>query len=198
MVSKKYSTRSSRPSGLSKSRILLIGLAFVIAIVTLLELTNTTYIFHKQKTPAVIPVEQTNTPQASSSQANSQPSTPPTSKDAGSQSTSTSQSSSAPLISPYGDFVSNHQPNLDGQPNPSAVTSVCNTTPGATCYIRFTKGSTSTTLPVKTSDSKGVVYWSWDIKKAALTTGNWTITAVASLNGQTKSSQDQLVLSVSP
>src|SRR6202011_3279223 len=42
----------------------------------------------------------------------------------------------AKLVTPYGTFVSNHHPTLSGSPGPSEE-SVCNTTPGATCYIEF-------------------------------------------------------------
>lgn len=102
------------------------------------------------------------------------------------------------LISPYGSFVSNHHPNLDGSPAPSEEQSVCNTTPGASCYIQFTKEGVTKTLPTETADSNGVVSWSWDINQAGFTTGSWQITAIASLNGQTKTTQDPMSLEVGP
>lgn len=170
--------------------------AFLLAavlVLAVLELTGVTHIFHKTPVPPVIPVD------SSSNQPNTLPQSSPQSS--GSKDNKSGDSSSSqvklPLYSPYGNFVSNHHPNLNGSPAPSQETSVCNTTPGAKCYVKFTMGSTHTSLPVKTADSKGSVFWSWDVRKAGLTVGDWTITAVATLNGQSKSVQDPLPLSVS-
>ncbi|HVX48155.1 MAG TPA: hypothetical protein VHA05_02245 [Candidatus Saccharimonadales bacterium] len=106
--------------------------------------------------------------------------------------------STASLQKPYGTFVSNHHPNLGGSPAPSTEQSVCYTAPGASCHIEFTKGSLVKKLPAETADSSGSVTWNWDIKQAGLSTGSWTIKAVASLNGKTMSAQDDLNLEVQP
>jgi hypothetical protein len=100
------------------------------------------------------------------------------------------------LAAPTGTFVSNHQPSLSGSSSPSSEQSVCNTAAGATCYIEFTKDSVVKQLPTQTADSSGSVYWTWDVKQAGLTVGKWQITAVTTLNGQTKTAQDSLELSV--
>jgi hypothetical protein len=110
----------------------------------------------------------------------------------------TSPTAGAILEAPSGTFVSNHHPNLSGSPAPSQEQSVCNTTPGATCYIKFTNGSIVKTLAVETIDANGAAYWSWDVNKAGFTAGDWQITAVASLNGQTKTASDSLTLQVQP
>lgn len=99
---------------------------------------------------------------------------------------------------PTGTFVSDHSPNLDGSPHPSSEESACNTAPGASCYIQFTKNGIVKTLPTKTADSNGSVIWDWDVKLAGFTTGNWQINAVASLNGQTQTATDNMPLVVTP
>ena len=95
--------------------------------------------------------------------------------------------SNAPLIAPWGNFVSNHHP---GNGAPTTETSVCNTTPGATCYIRFTNGSLNRSLDSKVADANGSIIWSWDVSSAGFSSGSWQITAIASLNGQTQSTTD--------
>lgn len=102
------------------------------------------------------------------------------------------------LLAPTGNFVSNHDPNLGGHPAPNTETSVCNTTPGATCQITFTKGSTVKSLSAITADSGGAAYWNWKLQTAGLTAGTWQIKAVAKLGGQTKTATDAMNLVVSP
>lgn len=100
------------------------------------------------------------------------------------------------LLKPFGQFVSNHYPTLSGQM--AEQQSVCNTTPGATCYIKFTKGGDTRQLEAKTADSNGTVSWKWNVGTASLSQGSWTITAVAALNGQTQTAQDAQNLEVQP
>lgn len=164
-----------------------------------LEMTNVTHYFHKQKaTSGTIPftnpatdtqtqpkAANTTTPPPSSSASN------PVSKSEGSVSTS---SPSEPLVAPYGTLVSNHYPGQNG--TNYAEKSSCTTTPGAKCYIKFTQGDIVKTLAEQTADVEGNTLWSWDVKQAGLTSGNWTITAVASLGSETKSTQDQKALEV--
>lgn len=111
---------------------------------------------------------------------------------------SNSSSNSINLITPYGTFVSNHKPSLSGTSSPSSEQSVCNTSQGVSCYIEFIMGSTIKQLPTQTTDNNGSAYWTWDVKKAGLTTGDWQITAVVSQNGETKTANDSLKLSVDP
>jgi hypothetical protein len=98
------------------------------------------------------------------------------------------------LAAPYGSFVSNHKPGQNGS-NLTEL-SQCTTTPGATCYIKFTQNGVERTLPQQTVNSDGTTFWEWNINNAGLTGGQWTITAIASFNGQIKSTTDQLPLEV--
>lgn len=89
---------------------------------------------------------------------------------------------------PTGPFVSNHTPGQNG--SPTTEISNCNTTPGATCFIEFTNGSTTKQLAPQATDGNGSTSWSWDIGSAGLTSGSWKITAIATLNGKTSSASD--------
>lgn len=102
------------------------------------------------------------------------------------------------LVAPSGDFVSDHHPNLSGSPAPNSMTSVCNTTPGATCQITFTMGNTVKSLPTQTTDSGGTTYWNWTLQQIGLTQGTWTIKATSSLNSNSLSASDVMNLVVSP
>lgn len=103
--------------------------------------------------------------------------------------TGSSSASTVVLIAPWGNFVSNHSPGQGG--SPTTETSVCNTTPGASCYIKFTNGDKTRTLDTKTTDANGSTAWSWNISDAGFSSGSWQITAIATLNGQAKLSTDQ-------
>jgi len=100
---------------------------------------------------------------------------------------------SGSLIAPSGGFVSNHHP---GNGTPTNETSVCNTSPGATCYIQFAKGSEVKKLDTQTADSNGATYWYWDVNTAGFGSGSWTISAFASLSSQTKTASDSQPLVV--
>jgi hypothetical protein len=111
---------------------------------------------------------------------------------------SSSNKSTAPtdsesgLLDPTGSFVSNHKPSNSSPQEQS----VCNTTPRATCFIKFVSGGTVKLLAAQTTDSNGSSYWTWDINSAGLSPGFWQVTAVASLDGQTKSTTDSINLEV--
>jgi hypothetical protein len=109
-----------------------------------------------------------------------------------------STASSGSLIAPFGTFVSNHRPSLSGSPLLKQEKSVCNTTPGASCYILFMKDGIAKQLDPQTVDSTGSTYWIWDIGQAGLTQGTWKVTAVATLNGQTLSTDDGIPFEVQP
>jgi len=97
----------------------------------------------------------------------------------------------APAV-PYGTFVSNHHPAA----GPTQEASVCNTTPGASCYIEFTYGNDVKKLDPHITDANGSAFWNWNTSQAGLSSGSWKITAVATLNGQTSTANDQLNLEV--
>jgi hypothetical protein len=103
--------------------------------------------------------------------------------------------SSLPVTKPSGSFVSNHKPGQNNSPLEEA--SVCNTTANINCQITFTKDGITKSLPSKTADSAGTAYWpSWTSQSIGLTTGNWTVTAVATNTQQTESTADTLALQV--
>ena len=104
--------------------------------------------------------------------------------------------SNATLLAPSGSFVSNHRPSLSSNGAPSTEQSVCNTTPGATCEIQFTKGTETKKLTAQTADANGSTYWNWDVRSAGLTPGQWQITAYATLNSKTLSATDEAPLEV--
>lgn len=169
-------------------------LAIVFVSLLVLELTNTTHLFHKQKAvTGVIPTTSTSTKTPTDNTTSTQPSQTTSAK-----TPAVNSGSNLPLVAPYGSLVSNHQPNLSGTPAPSSEQSSCNTTPGATCYIVFTKDGATNRLPDQVANSYGVAYWSWDVKQAGMTQGSWQIQAITTLNGQTKSTPDTINLNVQP
>ncbi|HET7060328.1 MAG TPA: hypothetical protein VFH99_03385 [Candidatus Saccharimonadales bacterium] len=109
---------------------------------------------------------------------------------------STAMPSTTVLLAPFGNFVSNHHPNLSGSPAPNTMSSVCNTTPGASCKIIFTKDGTTKELVSQTADANGSVYWNWKLQDIDLSSGSWKIQAITSLNGQTKTASDAMDLVV--
>lgn len=111
-------------------------------------------------------------------------------------STGGTTSPSAPLQDPYGSFVSNHRPNLGGSPAPNEMQSICNTTPGASCEIIFSKDGIIKKLPAQTTDKAGAAYWTWKLQAVGLTEGVWKVEAKATLNGQSKTAADPVALEV--
>lgn len=189
---------------ISRKYIYISVLAVIFIVLFVLEVTNTTYIFHSHKSNPIIPSTSSkphnvskNSPSNTGKSANAATSdqVPPTSN--GSQKQTLPSSPQTQLITPYGTFVSNHNPGKDG--SPTSEQSVCNTNPAAICYIKFTKDGITKTLQPQAADSSGVVYWSWDVNNAkdiGLTAGSWQVSAIASLNGQTKSSDDVVPLEI--
>lgn len=140
--------------------------------------------YHKTAAPAT----NTNTQSSASTSSPSSTTSPKTTLSGGG-----SSASSANLIAPYGSFVSNHHASLSSQEE-----SACVTSPGATCYIEFISGNSTEKLDSKTTGSDGSIYWNWKASDIGLYKGSWQIKATASLNGQTKSTTDQIPLEVQP
>lgn len=116
----------------------------------------------------------TNTPGSSiSTNKGSGSSTPPT------------VSNSVQPSAPQGDFVSSHTITLSEN-----ELSACNTTAGVQCKITFTMGSTTVSLPGKTTDSNGSASWNWTPQSIGLTPGSWTVTAVATNGSKSASTVD--------
>jgi hypothetical protein len=108
----------------------------------------------------------------------------------GDQKSDSGGASNLTLLEPTGNFISNHHPD-----SPASETSVCTTTPGASCTIVFTKGSVIKSLPSQTTDRGGSTYWNnWKLSDIGLTSGNWSVQSIATLNGQTKSAVDATAL----
>jgi len=163
-----------------------------------LEYTNVTHFFHKE--PAVFKP----TPTTGGGSVNNQKGMP----QGNSQQTSTNTPSSsvtdpkgndqtsATLLAPSGNFVSNHTPGQNG--TPLLETSVCNTTPGAKCQIFFTNGNKTFSLAAQTTDLGGSTYWNgWTPQGIGLTPGTWQVAATAMLSNQSKSTTDTRELVVS-
>jgi hypothetical protein len=168
------------------------GLLLVVAVVAGLELAGVTHIFHK-KPVLVVSGSSFNT---KGEPKNEKGSAGSNSGSTGTSSKTGSGGSPAALIAPSGSFVSNHHPNLSGTPAPNAMSSVCNTTPGASCQISFTKDGVTKSLGAQTADANGATYWNWKLQDIGLTEGTWGVQASATLNGQTKTASDAMDLVV--
>jgi len=147
---------------------------------------------HYHKTVVAIPAAATKVTIPTQSSASSTKVTVPSSASAPSSPTSSgSSSTNQELVAPFGSFVSNHHPSAGSYDE----SSLCNTTSGATCYIQFTQGSDVKKLSSQTA-TNGSVVWDWNINSAGLGSGQWQVTAVATLNGQTKTTDDPIKLVV--
>lgn len=98
---------------------------------------------------------------------------------------------------PTGNFVSNHRPSITNPQN-SAISSSCETTPEAICTISFTKNDKTITLDPKKVDAEGNAYWHWNLKDYDFSAGAWKITAKATLNSKSLTSDDALEFNVTP
>ena len=164
----------------------------LIILMTALELTNTTHIFHKKKAVSgTIP-----TTSETIKPPDTTPNSTATSKGESSTTSQSPSSSDVVLVAPWGLFVSTHTRGLSG--SASSEMSACNTSPGAGCFIEFKQGDITKKLPVKTADSNGIINWSWDVVTAGLTVGQWQISATSTLNNQIKTSQDTRTLDIQP
>jgi hypothetical protein len=105
-------------------------------------------------------------------------------------------STSTAPTNPNGAFVSNHHPDLDGSPAPNKMNSVCQTTAGATCEIRFIKDGVIKTLGPTKVGSDGYAIWDWKLQDIGLTEGSWQIEALANSGGKTATTKDDLSLEV--
>lgn len=155
--------------------------------------------YHKPASTSVTPrpttdkIKNSNAPAAApsdnSTNSKNNTSTPPANTPNGSVTTN------LPVTKPFGAFVSNHKPGQNGSPFEEAST--CSTTAGISCSITFTKNGITKSLPTKTADSAGTAYWSsWTPQSLGLTSGNWTVTAVATNGQQSESTTDSIPLQV--
>lgn len=131
----------------------------------------------------------------SSSGQSAEGSSPGASNNAKASGSPASSSSSSSLITPWGDFISSQ--NASTSSSGTTEVSVCNTSPGATCYIQFTNGNSIYKLAVETANSNGAASWTWNVKNSGLSPGQWQISAVASFNNLTKTGTTTEILNVS-
>lgn len=192
-------TRKSRLSAIKNPRILVpLLLILVVAVLLVLELTNTTYLFHKKVAVSSTIPATTNETSASNDTDKSSSQGSATSTNNSTQNNEkivSTPSSGSDLLAPSGSFASSHRPSLKNSPG---MESICITTPGATCTIIFTLDNAVKTLDSKKTDDTGAVVWNWNLNEAGFIPGSWQITATASLNGQSKSTTDIQKLEVQP
>lgn len=183
-------TRQKR-KGKNKIVITALVLLFLAAgIITALELTDRTFLFH-ERPPT------TSAGQYTKGEPAPRPNLDSKDKDADNRQTQPGDNKNAgqgqisgTLQAPSGTFVSAHNVLLSSQ-----LSSVCNTTPGATCKIQFTKGDTVKSLAVTPVDRGGTAYWdAWKPQDIGLSSGTWQVEAVATASGQTKTARDALEL----
>jgi hypothetical protein len=181
------------------SKKILLGIVIVIiAVIAILEVVGVTRVFHKGPNPEATKTTTTGGASTFSDKGEgAQNATSSNTADSGDSyagaKTDGNNGASATLLAPSGTFVSaHHQVPMD-----AALTSVCNTTPGATCEIIFSSGSSERSLEIRTADSNGAVFWDrWTPRASNLTPGVWNVKAKAMLNGQTKSTTDALTLEI--
>lgn len=176
----------------------LIGLFVVVAVIAVLEFTNTTHFFRKEVpkpigTTGGALTKGTQGGTVSQEAANAQPgnatpNTPTNNK----QPDPAVASTNGTLLAPWGTFFNNTPVKTSEQ-----MGSTCNTTTGAACQIIFTNEGSTKTLPAQSTDAGGAVYWSWKPSDIGLTPGIWHVSAKATLGSQTKTtSNDPLTLEI--
>ncbi len=100
---------------------------------------------------------------------------------------------------PSGSFVSKYTATTGDQ-----LQSNCNTTAGAICTISFSDGQTTKSLSPETVSSSpkeaqiAAASWTWSPSSIGLTPGLWTVTATATLNGQTSVTTSSTKLDITP
>lgn len=157
-----------------------------------------TWHFHSRSSTGTIPstpnqstlTKTNNSSQASDSSSGSDKQVAPPSQNSNNSTVDNPiDSTGQPPAVPYGQFVSSHHADQN-----TAEQSACTTTPGASCYIKLTKGNDSQTLQAQLTDANGAAIWNWST--SSLSPGSWQITAVATLNSQTKSATDAMALTI--
>ena len=152
------------------------------------------YLWHKHQTPPVVaqtPPTISTGPTGSKTTATSNPNVPGASSNA-----SQSTPSGGPQA-PSGSFVSAYTASMN-----TNLTSSCSSTPAATCQIIFNKDGVTKSLPsqvVMDSDKLDTAgtSWSWTPNSIGLTAGSWSVSATATLNGQSKTTQSSVQLVIS-
>jgi hypothetical protein len=191
-------SRIRKPRTLPKPVLVIGGLLLLgIIVLAILELTDTTHLLHKAEVKPVGTTGNAYTKgvtQQSESQNQSGTSQSANGADDSSKHPVGTVDTNATLAAPWGTFANKYQ----GVGLGEQLSSTCNTTPGATCQLLFTKNGITKSLDVENTDSGGAVYWSWNPAGIGLTSGVWHITAKAVLGSQVKTtSNDPLTLEIS-
>lgn len=106
--------------------------------------------------------------------------------------------SGAAPVAPTGLFLNSHELSLSGDGVPAAGHSVCRTSPGATCVVRFVSDSGTVALGAKTVGDTGVVSWDWTPSSIGLGTGTYRVEIVATRGGHEVVVHDARDLTVVP
>lgn len=183
-----------------RKRLILVIAPLIVTSLVCLVLYRTGVIFHKTAPITANSYTKGEPKNPTSGSQNSTTTEGTNSPQPGDQKSNSDNPAAISLLIPSGNFVSDHHPNLGGSPAPNTLTSVCVTTPGASCTITFinTNGDITKTLPAQVTDRGGATYWNWQMQTIGLTSGTWTIKATASLGNQTKTATDPMQLTVSP
>lgn len=174
---------------------LFLSLLVGVFIISILELTGVTHIFHDKKSTDNLGTASSETKGEPQDMTSNDSSSNQTSVNSNNKNSAGELSSNAPLLVPSGTFASNHRPSLSKD---DVQSSSCTTTPGATCQIIFNKDGTTKSLTAQTTDNGGSTYWNWKPQDIGLSEGTWQIQAIARLNGQSQTTTDAISLEVSP
>jgi hypothetical protein len=83
------------------------------------------------------------------------------------------------LLPPTGTFLSSHRLSLSGAGAPGNARSVCRTSPGAKCWLTFSKDGKNVSFLARTVGDDGVASWDWSPADIHLTAGHWDVTVTA-------------------
>jgi len=199
MIKQTYSLNRSGNTPHKKTIFMVLAIIIVALCLFTLEQTNVTHFFHKKSAATLGGIPTTGGGSSYIDKGSVQkPSsdTPTTNTNTHSSNTADSKdlenAGAATLLVPNGNFVSAHQVSAS-----TPLTSVCNTTPGATCQIIFIQNGIQKSLPSQTVDAGGSTYWNtWSPQSLGMTSGTWTVKAIALLNGQKKTAQDAMNLEI--
>lgn len=190
----KYIRLSNLVTKMSKVKKPAIILAAVLLIgagtIAVLELTNTTHWLHAKTTVADKPTPKPRGIQPQSTAVTPSPS--PATSDDNSIKVHGTTSPSKDLLAPQGTFANVYEATMDEQ-----MSSTCTSNAGVYCKIVFIKDGVSKSLPDHLTDTSGSTAWAWKPRDIGLSPGIWHIKAVASYNGQTKTTNnDPLTLKI--
>lgn len=177
-------------SSITKKQLVLLGVSLTLLVFVVLEVTNVTHVLHSK--PQEVTAGQATKGEAVSERKSATENSIKASNQSAATNDKADPGSQSSLVAPSGNFVSAHN-----VPSSASIASVCNTTYGATCVISFRSNNVIRSLNAKLADKGGTAYWdSWTPETIGLSTGDWQISATATLNGKSISSTDAMLLRV--